>query len=344
MPCYHPVISLLNPVTRDLVYNIKNKSRNFIRYYLDAGYQECPIPCGRCIGCVKKNASDWVCRLSAEMMAYQKGYYGCNPCSFITLTFDNENLPDDYKTNMHPEYISKFFKKLQDYRSDHNLSPVRYYGVPEFGEKNGRLHYHAIVFGENFMQGSKVEVYNKKGRKHLITDGLNKFWTFGRATTDPTIGLNGTGAISYVANYLKNDKRITCRFETKNVNGETDFYEKFERKNKVNQKLLRNSTRLGDVIYEEYKQQVARDGYFRLENGRVCGCPRQWIKKMRDKDADLVPILQNTFERLAKEQDKSISNYVAMEYVDLQNMKNHIKPLDDDDYTDITEINNELWK
>lgn len=344
MPCYHPVISLLNPTTRDLVYNIKNKSRNQIIYFLEHGYKECPVPCGRCIGCVKKNASDWVCRLSAEMFKFQQGYFGRRPCSFITLTFDNDNLPGDYKVNMHPEYISKFFKKIKDYRYDNGLPPIKYYAVPEYGDKNGRLHFHAIVFGEDFLQGDKLVVHNRKGRTHYITDGLNRFWPYGRATTDPSIGENGLGAICYTANYLKNDKRITCRFVLKNVNGETDIYQEFDKKFHSKQKLLRNSKNLGQEVYDQYKEQLARQGYFRLQNGRVCGCPRHWIKKMKEKDVELVPYLQQAFEKLSVGQDRTLSNYFALEYVDLQNMKNHVKTLDDEEYTDITELNNELWR
>lgn len=67
---------------------------------------------------------------------------------FITLTYDEQNLPKQLFNNLYYVHslnkpdIQKFFKR---YRK--NISPtIKYYATGEYGEQNGRPHFHIIMF------------------------------------------------------------------------------------------------------------------------------------------------------------------------------------------------------
>ena len=114
--------------------------------------------CGKCHACRVNTTSQWTVRCLYELDRWKKV-----GASFITLTYDNEHLPKDL--GLHPEDLSKFFKRLRInlnrfYQKDY---PILYRACGEYGDKEqkyitftdgkpngkplGRPHYHAIVYG-----------------------------------------------------------------------------------------------------------------------------------------------------------------------------------------------------
>jgi hypothetical protein len=65
-----------------------------------------------------------------------------NDNSFLTLTYDDDHLPD--KGNLVPADTQKWLKR---FRKAIAPKKVRYFLVGEYGEKSGRPHYHASLFG-----------------------------------------------------------------------------------------------------------------------------------------------------------------------------------------------------
>lgn len=109
--------------------------------------------CGHCINCRINYTQSWALRLLYELSTV-------DAASFITLTYDDEHLPDDF--GVHIEDVQKFFKRLRINlkREYHEFAPkIRYYCSSEYGDekkiylspgatkKHGRPHYHAIVYG-----------------------------------------------------------------------------------------------------------------------------------------------------------------------------------------------------
>ena len=106
MTCYHPITmyrvrSGKNPVTGAWPLTTSPK----------LGYTDKPIqvPCGQCIGCRLEYARQWTDRCEKELMhphlpLIQDGKkvrqleYRQESC-FLTLTYDNEHLPDDKGLN-----------------------------------------------------------------------------------------------------------------------------------------------------------------------------------------------------------------------------------------------------
>lgn len=110
---------------------------------------EAKVPCGWCVNCRQNKRQSWVYRLQAEAKEY--------PLSlFVTLTYDDEHLPierigsDLFQTNV--AVVSKrdvqlFMKRLRKKYEDYKM---RYFVTSEYGAKNGRPHYHMILFGFPF--------------------------------------------------------------------------------------------------------------------------------------------------------------------------------------------------
>lgn len=60
---------------------------------------------------------------------------------FVTLTYSDENLPD---SGVQVRDVQLFLKRL---RKAVEPLKVRYYVVGEYGDRTGRAHYHAVLFG-----------------------------------------------------------------------------------------------------------------------------------------------------------------------------------------------------
>lgn len=112
------------------------------------------FPCGRCVYCKQRRASNWSFRLQHHMRS--------NPlCSFVTLTYNTDHVPITAKKRMSldKDHIKNFFKRLRQIqlRKDMKLfergiitkyygKKISYYLAGEYGSKYSRPHYHLILF------------------------------------------------------------------------------------------------------------------------------------------------------------------------------------------------------
>lgn len=119
MPCYHPI-----PAWR---------TDNQVRLH-KALPDATPlhVPCGTCVGCRTTRAQHWALRCRLEAAEH-------NHTSVTTLTYENANLPP----TLQKRDFQLWLKRL---RKEHETK-LRYYACGEYGEKLGRPHYHAILFG-----------------------------------------------------------------------------------------------------------------------------------------------------------------------------------------------------
>lgn len=102
----------------------------------DGSYRRMLVPCGKCMACRVQRTSEWSLRLMQE-----SDYYDDN--AFVTLTYDDDHLPADL--GLHKDALQSFFKRLRYYLPDDMR--IKYYACGEYGDRYGRPHYHAIVFG-----------------------------------------------------------------------------------------------------------------------------------------------------------------------------------------------------
>ena len=140
------------------------------------------LPCGQCIGCRIERSRQWAIRVMHEAQLHKEN-------SFLTLTYDDKNIPE--KGNLRHSDFQKFIKRLRKKRD------IRYYMCGEYGEENGRPHYHAALFGESFIR-DRYRWSKSNGHQLYRSPELEKIWGLGQVT----IGELNFDTAQYVAKYI----------------------------------------------------------------------------------------------------------------------------------------------
>lgn len=96
---------------------------------------EAAYGCGQCMPCRFNKQRVWYHRILLEGLTHVE------KC-FVTLTYREEELPSDRSVS--PEELRDWLKRFRKSFSDRRL---RYFAVGEYGERGGRPHYHAILYG-----------------------------------------------------------------------------------------------------------------------------------------------------------------------------------------------------
>ncbi|AXH78149.1 MAG: replication initiator protein [Microviridae sp.] len=190
MACFHP---LKGYRSRERTQTGKRK----IVFNVSQAYADLPltVPCGQCTGCRLERSRQWAIRCVHEAQLHPDN-------CFITLTYNDENLPDDRSVD-HPAF-QRFFKRL---RKKYEPKKIRYYMCGEYGEKFGRPHYHACVFGHDF--DDKVLWKMVKDQPLYTSKKLGALWS---DENGDEIGFSTVGGVTfqsaaYVARYIM--KKIT---------------------------------------------------------------------------------------------------------------------------------------
>lgn len=163
--CKNPLIEIYDHC-KDLIkeYNYKRfvswkwwkRKRNIDKYIRND--KIAVYPCGSCLNCVNMKRYHWVKKLSLEKLNWQF-------CYFITLTYNDENLPMELQV----KDVQKFIKYLRKFIKD-----FKYFCCGEYGSKYGRPHYHLILFC-NYELNLQFLKYTKTGPLYDC-DLLNKCW------------------------------------------------------------------------------------------------------------------------------------------------------------------------
>lgn len=145
------------------------------------------VPCGVCPECLKKKQSGYVVRTIEEVK--KRG-----SCCFVTLTYNDENLPKiDGVPTLCREHIKKWKRETRTayYRKFGKTFPN--YGFlicGEYGPRTNRPHYHGLLLGLD--------------KPHL--DFMEKYWQdrFGFTVfkSVPIVSLDGSDDITKVARYV----------------------------------------------------------------------------------------------------------------------------------------------
>jgi hypothetical protein len=174
------------------------------------------LPCGQCIGCRLERSRQWAIRCLHEASLHN---FNC----FITLTFDQKHLLDRSNPfTVDPRDFQLFMKRLrkrlwQDHLRRYTLlyrisgifsksltrwlanklfNSPRYFSCGEYGDKFGRPHYHACLFGVDFPD--KVLWKEVNGFPLYTSKILSSLWPFGFSS----IGAVSFESAAYVARYI----------------------------------------------------------------------------------------------------------------------------------------------
>ena len=112
---------------------------------------------------------------------------------FITLTFDQANL--ESRTNPLSLDVTEYQRFMKRLRKRYGNN-IRFFHCGEYGDKNKRPHYHAIIFGMDFED--KVLWSNRDGNKLYTSVQLQQLWPYGFST----IGDVTFQSAAYVARYI----------------------------------------------------------------------------------------------------------------------------------------------
>lgn len=141
------------------------------------------IPCGRCTGCRLDKARQWATRCLHEVKLYQDN-------CFLTLTYDDEHLPENNSVDVRVWQL--FMKRLRD-----RIEPkIRFFACGEYGDKNYRAHYHALIFNFDF-DDKKLWSTTASGDRLYRSPLLEDLWPYGFST----IGAVTHKSAGYVARY-----------------------------------------------------------------------------------------------------------------------------------------------
>lgn len=135
--------------------------------------------CGQCVMCEINKRRIWVTRLMLEQKQHEAS-------CFVTLTFDEDHFPKN--GSVHPRDLQLFMKRVR-YHVD---SPLRYFGVGEYGDFTFRPHYHVALFG------FRPEEHVQSFRDQKCSCGICDSWRFGSVH----IGDLNDASASYIAGYV----------------------------------------------------------------------------------------------------------------------------------------------
>lgn len=114
--------------------------------------------------------------------------------SFLTLTYSPENLPPG--GSLRPRDFTLFMKRLR--KSLPSDRKIRYFHCGEYGEKAGRPHYHAILFGDDFRDQIHSTRTTDRGHPVWMSKRLDALWGLGLAE----VGSVSFESCAYVARYI----------------------------------------------------------------------------------------------------------------------------------------------
>lgn len=239
MPCYYPVGT----------YRIDNSP--------------CYRPCGRCIGCRLEHARQWAIRCVHEASMHEEN-------AFITLTYNNENLPEN--GSLQKTDLQKFFKRLR-----RRIEPkrIRYYACGEYGERLSRPHYHACIFGHDFMDKEIVEAARGNTLQDRITNSvhrskeLEKLWTKGFST----VGSVTFESAGYCARYVS--KKINGLYQDEHYQGKTPEFA-----------LMSRRPGIGLPWYDQYKGDVYPKDFFTMK-GRKLQPPLYYDNRLKKENYEM---------------------------------------------------------
>jgi hypothetical protein len=198
--------------------------------YLATPVEFVNLPCGKCDACRFAHAKMWAIRCMHEAQLHE---HNC----FITLTYDDEHLPEN--CSLVKKDFQDFMKRLKskvrdsyprllvstlgydqefaDLMAKKLSRGIRFYMCGEYGDKLGRPHYHALLFGFDFPDKKAFKVTGS-GELIYVSEFLQSVWKKGYSS----IGRLTFSSAAYVARYCM--KKVTGKNAYEHYQGRQPEY------------------------------------------------------------------------------------------------------------------------
>ena len=278
MTCYHPIRAY--KTDHGVTFDANDKSA---LYPLD-------LPCGQCLGCRLKRASEWSLRISHEASQHKQN-------CFVTLTYDRDKLP--VRGSLDHRDWQLFFKRL---RKHHAPYRVRFYMCGEYGPQTFRPHYHACLFNIDFAD-KKPHGKSKSGHLYYKSATLENLWQLGHCTVQPLT----RETADYCARYIMEKQT-----------GETTKYERtdpatgeiYQLKPEYN--CMSRKPGIGWLWFQRYSTDLYPHD-FTIHNGKKVAIPRYYDKLAdRHQHTDLDQIKENRKLKAAEHADDQTPERLAV--------------------------------
>lgn len=180
MACYTPIKAYRGPNGK-------------IFFDSKSGYIDRPleINCGRCVGCRVARVREWQLRIMHESQLHDRN-------CFLTLTYDDEHVPDELNVRDWQLFCKRLRKELSCEVEPFN--EFRYFLAGEYTDE-GRPHFHAAVFGQDFTKDSTP--FRSSPHKLWTSEQVERCWRNGFHTVG---GLTPESS-GYIAKYVT--KKVT---------------------------------------------------------------------------------------------------------------------------------------
>lgn len=272
MPCFHPIKGYKS------IKKTENGKRAIV-FSPRLGFVDQPltIACGQCIGCRLEKSRQWAVRCVHEAQTHQDN-------CFITLTYDNDNLPSDHSLNL--KDYQKFMKRLRKKYGNN----IRFFHCGEYGDKYSRPHYHACIFGFDFKDKYLHKIHNEQ--KYYRSPSLEKLWPFG---------------FSIIGNLTFESAAYVSRYVTKKLTGKDK--ENYNRVNVIDGEIFKVAPEyatmsrrpgIGKEWYDKYKNDVYPHDYV-IINGKKIKPPKYYDRLYEIDDLQEYTQLKNKRELTGKE-------------------------------------------
>lgn len=235
--------------------------------------------------------------------------------SFLTLTYSDQWLPDDY--SLDPKALQDFVKRLR-YHAGNNK--VRFFACGEYGDEGGRPHYHLIVFGEDFID-DRVP-FRKTGTGHVtyISPKLQKLWPFG---------------FSEIGNVTLESSGYVARYIMKKVTGEAaaDHYRRVHPLTgelvTVSPEFITMSKKpgIGAGWFDSFHGDCFPSDFVVVQ-GRKYPVPRYYLKKLDDEAAGVV-VFKRKKESWLRKEDNTPDRLAVREELALRKTQTLRRELDE---------------
>lgn len=244
MPCFYP----------QRAWRTEYGEVTFNRHQGATG--EFPLPCGRCRGCRLRNAQELTIRCLHEAQLSREN-------CFLTLTYNDEHLPPGNTLVL--LHAQKFIRALRDKTG----ATLRYLLVGEYGDKENRAHYHALIFG--YDPPDKILHTVNRGNRLFRSEIIESVWRYGFST----VGELNAKSVAYCARYAmkkQGGKREKKHYES--IDPETG--EVHQRKPEFSLRSLRPG--LGGSWLDLYTADVYAEDDGIIHGGKKWPIPRYYDK------------------------------------------------------------------
>ncbi len=233
---------------------------------------------------------------------------------FITLTYDDDNLPWDY--SLVKSHFQKFMKRM---RKKYNDKEIRYYHCGEYGEATpendyiARPHYHAIIF--NHECKDKVLYTISNGNNIYSSNSLDDLWTKGK---------------SYIGNVTFESAAYCARYILKKVNGK-NAEEHYTRTDYTTGEVLHLEPEyttmsrgaregkggIGKGWLDKYKEDIFRDDFIIREGIKLR--PPKYYDSFHP---DILKVKEERKKQLSKhKEDLTPERLATREYIQLRKLE-----------------------